>query len=205
MVPSQLDCLIQFNRSTSQNDVTSSSNPSLFGLLNLFLSGIVFKIKSYFPKFWLFLLSQLNPEVRTEKRVSDSELTHQPSLIHGSRDDDGALGRNEVEMVMGNLGLLCSSESEELVEKYGLSEVSGVFEEEEPSLEELKQAFDVFDVNKDGFIDERELQRVLCVLGFNKAATERENCQKMIRNFDENGDGRIDFKEFVRIMENSFC
>ncbi|KAK4279389.1 hypothetical protein QN277_011177 [Acacia crassicarpa] len=203
MVPSQLDCFIQFNRSTSQNDVTSSSNPLLFGLFDLFLSCTVFKIKSSFPKFWFFLLSQLNPKVRTEKRVSDSELTHQPSLI--LRDDDGALGRDEVEMVMGSLGLLCSSGSEELGEKYDLSEVSGVFEEEEPSLEELKQAFDVFDVNKDGFIDERELQRVLCVLGFNEAATERENCQKMIRNFDANGDGRIDFKEFVKIMENSFC
>ena len=79
-----------------------------------------------------------------------------------------------------------------------------MFEDQEPSLEEVKQAFDVFDENKDGFIDARELQRVLYILGL-KEARELENCKKMIRNFDENQDGRIDFNEFVKIMENSFC
>lgn len=204
MVFSQLGCLIQFDRSTSQNDATSSSN-HLSGLLDLFLLGTIFtKIKSYFPKFWFFLLSQFDTKVSTERPISDSELTHQESFTDGSRDD-GALSREEVNMVMAKLGLICSSESEELEGRYGLVEISEVFEEEEPSLEEVKQAFDVFDVNKDGFIDERELQRVLCDLGFHASATQRENCQQMIRNFDMNGDGRIDFKEFVKIMENSFC
>lgn len=205
MVTDQLYCMIQLDEKTSQNDVTSSSNP-LFGMLDHFLLGTVLvfnEILRFFPKFWLFLLSQLNSKVRIEKRVSDSVGNQRESLIHGSRED-GALGRDEVKMVMGNLGLFCSSESEELKEKYSFGEVSEVFEEE-PSLEELKQAFDVFDENRDGFIDETELQRVLRVLGINGAAAERENCQKMIQNFDENGDGRIDFKEFVKIMENSFC
>ena len=71
------------------------------------------------------------------------------------------------------------------------------------SLEEVKQDFDVFDENKDGFIDDEELQRVLCILGLKEAA-KLENCHKMIRIFDTNQDGRIDFIEFVKIMENRF-
>lgn len=105
---------------------------------------------------------------------------------------------------MGNLGIFCSQESEEqLNESYGCEEISRLFEQE-PSLEEVKQAFDVFDVNKDGFIDAEELQRVLCVLGL-KQGLKLENCNSMINTFDEDGDGRIDFQEFVKFMENSFC
>ena len=61
------------------------------------------------------------------------------------------------------MDFFCSLESEELQEKYGSKELSKLFEEQEPSLEEVKQAFDVFDENKDGFIDAKELQRVLCL------------------------------------------
>ncbi|ESR56647.1 hypothetical protein CICLE_v10024475mg, partial [Citrus x clementina] len=82
-------------------------------------------------------------------------------------------------------------------------ELSRLFEEKEPSLEEVKDAFDVFDENKDGFIDALELQRVLCILGM-KEGFQLENCKKMIKTFDENGDGSIDFKEFVKFMESSF-
>ncbi|GMI67029.1 CALMODULIN-LIKE 46 [Hibiscus trionum] len=111
--------------------------------------------------------------------------------------------RKDVENVMGNLGIVCSGENEELNEySFGSDEVSGLFEEE-PSLVELKEAFDVFDVNKDGFIDSEELQRVVCVLGL-KEGLKIENCNKMISKFDVNRDGRIDFQEFVKLMENAF-
>ncbi|KAF7802998.1 putative calcium-binding protein CML45 [Senna tora] len=146
-----------------------------------------------------------NPKaIRLVKQVSDCEceLSKQEILCHGGReeeeeeeeddDDDGKIvDRDEVEMVMGKLGLFCSPESEELKEGYGFNEICGVFDEEEARLEEVKEAFDVFDENRDGFIDAGELQRVLCVLGL-KEATEMENCHKMIARFDENGDGRIE-------------
>lgn len=66
---------------------------------------------------------------------------------------------------------------------------------------EIKEAFDVFDVNGDGFIDVEELQRVMCVLGF-KEGKEIQNCERMIRKFDQNKDGRIDFQEFLKLMES---
>lgn len=107
-------------------------------------------------------------------------------------------------MVMEKLGIFCSPEGEELQEWFGSNELSGLFDEKEPSLEEVKEAFDVFDENRDGFIDAGELQTVLCILGL-KEGKQLENCKKMIRTFDENRDGRIDFNEFVKFMENGFC
>lgn len=100
----------------------------------------------------------------------------------------------DINMVMGQLGIQprCGLD--------GNIDVLSVFDEEEPSLGEVKVAFDVFDVNSDGFIDEFELQRMLCNLGLTDVA-KLEECRNMIKGFDINGDGVIDFDEFVKLME----
>ena len=74
--------------------------------------------------------------------------------------------------------------------------------DEEVSMEEVREAFEVFDENKDGFIDAREVQRVLRALGSMEASV--KDCKAMIKAFDKDGDEKIDFKEFVKIMEESF-
>ncbi|OMO82509.1 Calcium-binding EF-hand [Corchorus olitorius] len=84
-------------------------------------------------------------------------------------------------------------------------EFAEIFEEEEPSLEEIKEAFDVFDENKDGFIDATELQRVLRCLGIKGKLVKLEDCSRMIKIADEDEDGRIDFNEFVKFMETCFA
>ncbi|KAK9060130.1 hypothetical protein SSX86_020834 [Deinandra increscens subsp. villosa] len=100
----------------------------------------------------------------------------------------------EINMVMGQLGIQpCSGHD-------GSIDILSVFDDEEPSLGEVKVAFDVFDKNSDGFIDEFELQSVLCNLGQSKMAN-LEECRNMIKSFDINGDGLIDFDEFVKLME----
>ncbi|KAL7148959.1 hypothetical protein ABFS83_05G008400 [Erythranthe nasuta] len=82
----------------------------------------------------------------------------------------------------------------------------GLFDEEEPSFEEIKETFEVFDANKDGFIDACELQRVLvCVFGLEGSGCNLEECKRMIKSFDTNGDGLIDFQEFVIFMEKCLC
>ncbi|KAL8266309.1 hypothetical protein R6Q59_003653 [Mikania micrantha] len=53
---------------------------------------------------------------------------------------------------------------------------------------------------KDGFIDARELQRVLSALGLKDEAA-IDDCKKMI---DDDNDGRIDFDEFTKFMEGIF-
>ncbi|XP_014497253.1 probable calcium-binding protein CML45 [Vigna radiata var. radiata] len=205
MTIGRIDFVISEGRA-SQNDGNSTS--PLFGLVDLSLYYTCFyKIQSFFSSFWLFLLCQLHSsysKVREEEQVSKPAFSHQEKESKRSIDGENYLERDEVKTVMAKLGLFCSSESEELQEKYGSKELSELFEEQEPSLEEVKQAFDVFDENKDGFIDAKELHRVLSILGLTQAA-ELENCHKMITIFDTNQDGRIDFIEFVKIMENRFC
>ncbi|KAK9060129.1 hypothetical protein SSX86_020833 [Deinandra increscens subsp. villosa] len=100
----------------------------------------------------------------------------------------------EINMVMGPLGI------QQCCVHDGSIDILSVFDDEGPSLGEVKVAFDVFDENSDGFIDEFELKRVLCNLGQSKMV-KLEECRNMIKGFDINGDGLIDFDEFVKLME----
>ncbi|KAM0983885.1 hypothetical protein ACFX2J_011318 [Malus domestica] len=112
----------------------------------------------------------------------------------------------EVKTVMDRLGLTCyDAQGDDIQGGVGAEEeLSRLFDEEEPSLEEVKEAFDVFDENKDGFIDAAELQRVLYILGLEDGFG-LDECRRMIEAVDTNGDGLIDFDEFVKHIEDSFC
>jgi calmodulin len=84
----------------------------------------------------------------------------------------------------------------------GFEEAAALFEEEEATEEEAREAFAVFDRNGDGFIDAAELRSVLTSLGFQAGVAEAE-CQRMIDVYDGDRDGRIDFLEFVKLMQTS--
>ncbi|KAF5748988.1 hypothetical protein HS088_TW04G00949 [Tripterygium wilfordii] len=146
----------------------------------------------------------LHLQTQFDSKITEEETENPDSEFLIKEKREGDLCREDVEFVMGKLGFFCSQESEELQKWLSSKDLPGLFDEKEPVLEEVKEAFDVFDFNKDGFIDAMELQRVLCNLGF-REGRELENCRKMIRSYDQNGDGRIDFSEFVEFMENSFC
>ncbi|KAK1351425.1 putative calcium-binding protein CML45 [Heracleum sosnowskyi] len=144
-------------------------------------------------------------DIFTEKvKLDDFEFTKRNPLL-SQQVDDGSLCREDMEMVMGRLGFFCHPRQDKMLQqRLGIQHFSSMFQDNEPSLDEVKEAFDVFDLNRDGFIDAMELQRVLCVLGLSHQS-QIENCKQMIREFDENRDGRIDFREFLKLMENSFC
>ena len=60
---------------------------------------------------------------------------------------------------------------------------------------ELKKAFDVMDANKDGVVTKDELRTLLKGLG--EDVTD-EVVDEMINIADENGDGKVQFDEFVK-------
>ncbi|KAL8247955.1 hypothetical protein R6Q59_009171 [Mikania micrantha] len=66
---------------------------------------------------------------------------------------------------------------------------------------DLKDAFDVFDGDRNGLISVEELGLVLDSLGF-KEGKKLEDCKMMISKVDIDGDGMIDFHEFKSMMKN---
>merc|ERR1712126_515944 len=65
------------------------------------------------------------------------------------------------------------------------------------SQEEIREAFRVFDKDGNGFISAAELRNVMSNLG--EKLTEDE-IDKLIREADVDGDGQINYEEFVTVM-----
>ncbi|XP_006647478.1 probable calcium-binding protein CML17 [Oryza brachyantha] len=63
----------------------------------------------------------------------------------------------------------------------------------------MREAFDVFDRDGDGFITVDELRAVLSSLGVKQGWT-LEDCGRMIGQVDRDDDGRVDFLEFKQMM-----
>ncbi|XP_015697179.1 probable calcium-binding protein CML8 isoform X1 [Oryza brachyantha] len=62
---------------------------------------------------------------------------------------------------------------------------------------EIKEAFDLFDIDGSGTIDPKELHTAMRALGFEMTP---EQINQMIREVDKDGSGTIDFDEFVHMM-----
>jgi calmodulin len=66
-------------------------------------------------------------------------------------------------------------------------------------LEEMRQAFRVFDIDGNGLIDANELKVTMFNLGENLSD---RDVKQMIKLADRNGDGKIDYEEFIMMMYN---
>lgn len=63
--------------------------------------------------------------------------------------------------------------------------------------EELREAFEMYDLDKNGVISEKELHVVLRRLGEKCSLSD---CRRMIGNVDADGDGNVNFQEFKKMM-----
>ena len=62
--------------------------------------------------------------------------------------------------------------------------------------QEIKEAFELFDTDKDGCVDYHELKVAMRALGFDLKKAE---VLKIIRDHDKSGHGLMDFEDFVKI------
>ena len=95
-------------------------------------------------------------------------------------------------------------EAQELVESMdsdgdGLEEFVGWMEREgeERKMEELREAFRMYEMEGSECITPKSLKRMLSRLGESRSL---EDCSVMIRQFDVNGDGVLRFDEFKLMM-----
>lgn len=160
----------------------------LFSTMELFLQSV--------PKF-------LSTQWNSKTQMSNSFEARLQGPVRNKRYSEvEKINISEINLVMSRLGVgLCAMEAADKL--FGEDDFLALFQEEEPSFDEIKETFEVFDSNKDGYIDCSDLQRVLYGLGIEEGSG-LEDCKRMIRDFDVNGDGLIDFREFVVFMEKMF-
>ncbi|PKU72392.1 probable calcium-binding protein CML30 [Dendrobium catenatum] len=151
---------------------------------------------------WFFIL------LSCSRKLSSKLLSFPSKKAESETEDQASISMQEINNVMKNIGL--PFHDNEFMKKTvcKTEEITALFQDQEPSLDEAKEAFAVFDENGDVHVDAEELQRVLYNLGFGgegEAGFELDSCKKMIALYDEDGDGLIGFDDFVKLVEGSFC
>jgi len=117
------------------------------------------------------------------------------------QDDEKELTQEDIKTVMRNIGINLDQENSMAI---GNDSIPRIFDEDEPSLQEVWQAFLVFDHNNNGYFDALDLQRVLKSLGLGEGVG-MDECEQMIAKYDTNKDGRIDVAEFTKVLESGIC
>ncbi|CAL0303340.1 unnamed protein product [Lupinus luteus] len=128
------------------------------------------------------------------------------------RDGDGRISKKELKDSLEKLGMMIpDKELTQMIEKIDVNgdgwvdmeEFGELYEsimEERDEEEDMREAFNVFDHNRDGFITVEELRTVLSSLGLKQGRTVEE-CKKMIMKVDVDGDGMVNYKEFKQMMK----
>ncbi|XP_026428557.1 calmodulin-like protein 6 [Papaver somniferum] len=180
----------------------------MFQLLCNFFDYILVEFQQFYGKFRWFLFIHTKAEKYNEN--DDTKICSEDVYCKACIRNEGALFEDDVNIVFTKLEMSSSSNSyfnnkEEYDGKLCrrcriLEDTLSLLEEEDATVEELEEAFRVFDKNREGYIDARKLQVIMCKLGF-KEGEKLEDCERMISVFDKNADGRIDRFEFRKMLE----
>ncbi|KAF5747464.1 putative calcium-binding protein CML23 [Tripterygium wilfordii] len=127
------------------------------------------------------------------------------------KNGDGKISSGELVDVLRALGSETSVEEVEVVMREidkdgdGFIDIreftefyySGGGGDEESRDKELKEAFDLYDLDKNGLISTKELHAVMNRLGMTCTVSD---CGRMISQVDKDGDGSVNFEEFKKMM-----
>ncbi|CAF0860617.1 unnamed protein product [Rotaria sordida] len=129
------------------------------------------------------------------------------------QNGDGSITLSELRIVLDQMGLDPSEEElQDMIREVDEDQsgtisfaefvdmVKKAVDTNKNSREELFRAFQVFDLDQNGFITMEELRTVLQATGDRPTD---EDALEMIAEADIDGDGRINYDEFVLIMTNN--
>ncbi|KAJ6689537.1 hypothetical protein OIU85_005900 [Salix viminalis] len=173
-----------FNSKKSKNSDSSSGSPS----------GMAAPING-----------SRSPSVRLRPRVEELEQVFKKFDVNG----DGKISSAELGSFWRNLGHEASEEElQNMITEFD-ADGDGFIDLQEfvalntqgvdtnEVMENLKDAFSVYDIDGNGSISAEELHKVMASLGEPCSMAE---CRKMISGVDRDGDGMIDFEEFKVMM-----
>ncbi|XP_064597366.1 neo-calmodulin-like isoform X2 [Liolophura sinensis] len=160
-------------------------------------------------------IESFNSDMSTKNGFTDKEtLELSQAFSHFDKNHDGKISSDELASVIKILRFnISESEVEEMIRIVDKNENGFVDYDEYLSLmrrfskntpnrdvdEKTLEAFRVFDLDGNGFIDRQELQCVMKTLGENLS---EDDVKEMFSEADLNGDGKIDYKEFSRLISH---
>lgn len=131
------------------------------------------------------------------------------------KNGDGKISSTELKDVLGALGSDTSDDEvkrimaeidtdgdgyidlKEFADFYRRSDQNGATNDGSNNSKELRDAFDLYDIDKNGKISASELHKVLKSLG---EKCSLGDCRRMITSVDADGDGCVNFEEFKKMM-----
>nr|XP_060632377.1 calmodulin-A-like [Anolis sagrei ordinatus] len=141
----------------------------------------------------------------SEEQVSEFK----EAFLLFDKDGDGAITSQELGTVMRSLGQNpTEAELQEMIRKLD-TDGNGMVDFPEflnllarrmknaDSEDEVRKAFQVFDKDGNGYVSAAELRHIMTKLG--EKLTDEE-VEEMIKEADVDGDGQVNYEEFVRIM-----
>ncbi|URE48218.1 receptor kinase 1 [Musa troglodytarum] len=187
-------------RSRGHKTLPSSASPTSCSPPNLFPD---------LPNFLLRVRSICGGGGMAEQLTDDQIAEFKEAFSLFDKDGDGCITTKELGTVMRSLGQNpTEAELQDMINEVD-ADGNGTIDfpeflnlmarkmKDTDSEEELKEAFRVFDKDQDGFISAAELRHVMTNLG--EKLTDEE-VDEMIREADVDGDGQINYEEFVKVM-----
>ena len=145
------------------------------------------------------------------QQLSEEQITKfEKAFLLFDDDGDGAVNKEELGAVMGSLGLSLNeadlqgliNNADPVDNKIDLScflNIMGLLNaKDRRAEEEIREVFNVLDIDGSGFISAKELKQVMTDLGDNPSDSEVE---ELMRYADIDGDGKVSYEEFVTILK----
>jgi len=145
-------------------------------------------------------------ETLTEEQIAEFKSAYQAH----AKEEDGPVLNKDIGTVIRTLGYFpTESELAQIIEEADAEGMGWVdiadflkimakkCKEPIDTEEDIRQAFRVFDKESNGFIPAAEIRQVLTTIG---DVLEEEEIDELIRQADVDGDGQVNYEEFVTRM-----